>query len=100
MAIRTFNSVGGFSVGEIPVNIISNVGEITGPANANITGTVYACTALRTDSLLHLDGSPWDFQLPAGTADGQIQYYNNGDFGASSNFASHSAKVWLVWVTG
>lgn len=103
MAIRTFNSVGGFSVGEIPVNIISNVGEITGPGNANISGTVYACTALRTNSLLHLDGTPWDFQQPAGAANGQLQYYSGGDFGASANLTfvdTVGATKALLSVTG
>jgi hypothetical protein len=29
MAIRSFNSVGGFSVAETPVEVISNVGNVT-----------------------------------------------------------------------
>lgn len=36
MAIRTFNSVGGFSVGEVPVSVISNTGNISNVANAVI----------------------------------------------------------------
>jgi cytoskeletal protein CcmA (bactofilin family) len=82
MAIRTFNSVGGFSVGENPTTVVLANGDIT-----TGNGNVQANTAVKTDSLLHLDGSPWDFQQPAGSANGQVQYYLNGDFGASANFS-------------
>lgn len=79
MAIRTFNSVGGFSVGETPETIILANGDIT-TDNATLTGV------FKTDTLKHLDGSDWDFQQPAGSTNGQIQYYLNGDFGATSKF--------------
>jgi len=36
MAIRSFNSVGGFSVAEVPVEVISNVGNVT-PLNLTVT---------------------------------------------------------------
>ena len=89
MAIRTFNSVGGFSVGENPTTVVLANGDIT-TGNGTFSGTVQANTSVKTDSLLHLDGSPWDFQQPAGSANGQIQYYyaNGADseFGASANF--------------
>ena len=41
MAIRTFNSVGGFSVGEIPANIILANGDIT-TTHATLTGNLTA----------------------------------------------------------
>ena len=37
MAIRSFNSVGGFSVAETPVEIVSNVGNVT-PTNLDVSG--------------------------------------------------------------
>ena len=37
MAIRSFNSVGGFSVAETPVEIVSNVGNVT-PVNLDVAG--------------------------------------------------------------
>jgi len=85
MAIRTFNSVGGFSVGETPSTVILPNGDITtdfGIFTANLDAG-----ALKTDSLLHANGVPWDFQQPAGSSNGQIQYYLDGEFGASSKFA-------------
>ena len=36
MAIRSFNSVGGFSVAETPVEIVSNVGNVT-PTNLDVS---------------------------------------------------------------
>ncbi len=84
MAIRTFNSVGGFSVGENPETIILPNGDITTDF-ATFTANVDA-GKIKTDYLLHADGTPWDFQLPAGSSDGQIQYYLDGEFGASTKF--------------
>jgi hypothetical protein len=95
MAIRTFNSVGGFSVGEVPTTVILANGDIT-TGNATLTGNVQANTAVKTDSLLHLDGTPWDFQQPAGSANGQIQYYEGGEFGASANLIWQNANSALV----
>lgn len=84
MAIRTFNSVGGFSVGETPTTVVLANGDIT-TGNGTFSGNLQANTAVKTDSLLHIDGTPWDFQQPAGTTNGELQYYQNGDFGASGN---------------
>jgi len=71
MALRTFNSVGGFSVGETPVTIITNAGNVT-------TGN------LLTDNLLHANGVAWNFDTAAGS-DTYIQYRTNGNLDASSN---------------
>lgn len=84
MAIRTFNSVGGFSVGETPTTIILSNGDIT-TANGTFTANVSALR-VRTDNLLYANGVPWDFQQAAGTGNYQIQYNSNNDFGASANF--------------
>jgi hypothetical protein len=94
MAIRTFNSVGGFSVGEIPTTVILANGDIT-TGNATLSSNVTANYAVLTDNLLHLDGTPWDFQQPAGSANGQIQFYSNGEFGATSNLAWYDANTTL-----
>jgi len=95
MAIRTFNSVGGFSVGEVPTTVILANGDIT-TGNATLSGNVQANTAVKTDSLLHLDGTPWDFQQPAGSANGQIQFYSNGEFGATANLTWSNANTTLL----
>ena len=103
MAIKAFNSVGGFSVGENSANIILANGDIT-TSNANLSANLFvADTAnvgnLRTDHLLHANGVAWDFANPAG-ANTQIQYNDgNGDFGASANFTFDQTTN-LLTVTG
>ena len=108
MAIRTFNSVGGFSVGEIPTNVIYPNGDIT-TSNVVILSKVdvgnisnssgnltvgYSLTAgnIRTDNLLYANGSPWDLQQAQGS-NGYIQY-NDGanNFGSSSNLIFYSSN--------
>jgi hypothetical protein len=49
--------------------------------------------------LLHLDGTPWDFQQPAGSANYQIQYKDGGEFGADANF-SFNPTTSLLTVNG
>jgi hypothetical protein len=108
MAIRTFNSVGGFSVGEIPTNVIYPNGDIT-TSNVVILSKVdvgnisnssgnltvgYSLTAgnIRTDNLLYANGSPWDLQQAQGS-NGYIQY-NDGanNFGSSSSLVFYSGN--------
>jgi hypothetical protein len=83
MAIRTFNSVGGYSVGETPETIILANGDITtdfGTFTANVSAG-----NLLTDNLLYANGVPWDF-LTAGGTNTQVQFNDNNDFGGSANF--------------
>ena len=44
MALRTFNSVGGFSVGEVPTTIILANGDIT-TGNGTFTGNITSSNA-------------------------------------------------------
>lgn len=74
-------------------------------ANVDLVGTGWLTVAntanvgnLRTDNLLYANGQPWDLQEAAGS-NTQIQYNNNGDFGASANFTFDSATNRLT-VTG
>jgi hypothetical protein len=71
MAIRTFNSVAGFSVGEIPTTIITSAGNVT-------TGN------LLTDNLLHANGVAWDFNTSSGLAN-YIQFSDGTDLSSSIN---------------
>ncbi len=83
MAIRTFNSVGGYSVGETPETIILANGDITtdfGTFTANVSAG-----NLLTNNLLYANGVPWDF-LTAGGTNTQVQFNDNNDFGGSANF--------------
>ena len=83
MAIRPFNSVGGFAVGETPALVIDANGNIT-TTIATFSGNV-AAGGLLTDNLYYANGAPIDFQQPAGS-NTWIQYNIDGDFGASGNF--------------
>jgi len=77
MAIKAFNSVAGFSVGENPTNIILANGDIT-TGNASLTGNIVSYS-IYTDNYYYANGSPLDFQLPAGS-DFQLQFGNSGNF--------------------
>ena len=79
MAIRTFNSVAGFSIGEVPTTIITSTGNVT-------TGN------LLTDNLLHADGTPWDFNFANGAAN-YIQFSDGTDLTSNINLQFDSANA-------
>lgn len=64
---------------------------------ANFTGNVNVAGIL-TDNYYYANGSPLDFQQPAGS-NTQIQYNSDGDFGATANFTFNSSTNTLT-VTG
>ena len=96
MALKPLNSVGGFSVGEVPSNVIYSNGDFAGN-KANFSGNLAALGVL-TDNLYYANGSPWDLQEAAGS-NTQIQFNDNNNFGASANFTFDSATNVLT-VTG
>jgi len=79
MAIRTFNSVAGFSIGEVPTTIITSAGNVT-------TGN------LLTDNLLHANGVAWDFNYANGGAN-YIQFSNGTDLASNVNLQFDSANA-------
>jgi len=102
MAIKPFNSVGGFSVGEVPANVILANGDIT-TGSANLTANLYVTNTanvgnLRTDNLLYANGQPWDLQEAAG-ANTQIQYNLGNNFAASANF-TYDDSIQILTVLG
>jgi len=90
MAIKAFNSVAGFSVGETPANIILSNGYIT-TNGATFTANIAALGVL-TDNLYYANGVVWDLQEPAG-ANTQIQFNNDQDFGASTKLTFDTATA-------
>ena len=77
--------------GNVTISVAGNIGvaTVTGTgANingyANVTGNVIAGGVV-TDNLYYANGTPWDMQQPAG-ANNEIQFNDNGTFGASANF--------------
>jgi hypothetical protein len=79
MAIRTFNSVAGFSVGEIPTTIVTSTGNVT-------TGN------LLTDNLLHANGVAWSFGTASGAA-GYIQFGDGTNLTGNANLQFDNANA-------
>jgi hypothetical protein len=102
MALKPLNSVGGFSVGEVPANVIlanaditANKGTFVGNVAISNTNPAYG---ILTDNLYYANGQPWDLQEAAGS-NTQIQF-NDGlnNFGASANFTFNNATNLLTVV--
>ena len=92
MALKALNSIGGFSVGENPSNVILANGDIT-TGNANLTGNLIANNVL-TDNYRYANGAPLDMQQPAG-ANYQLQYNLDNSFGASANLSFNPTTNFL-----
>jgi hypothetical protein len=82
-------------------NIIANGGNVTGNViignTANFSGNL-TTGGVKTDNLYYANGSAWDLSNPGGS-NTQVQFNNNGDFGASANFTFNSTTNNLT-VTG
>ena len=97
MAIKALNSVAGFSVGEVPANIILANGDITSN-NGSFTANISAGNVL-TNNLLYANGNPWDIGGIPGGSNTQIQFNDTGEFGGSANFTFNQSTNVLT-VTG
>jgi hypothetical protein len=99
MALKPLNSVGGFSVGEVPANVILANADITankGTFVGNVAiSNVNPAYGVLTDNLYYSNGVPWDLQQAAGS-NTEIQFNNNNDFGASANFTFNAATNTLT----
>ena len=95
--LRTFNSVGGFSVGNDPgANVIYGNGDVTlgtgsiGPgSDANIylsgsQGNIFTGGIL-TDNIYHANGVAYDFSKASGSS-GSVQFSNGTDLTSSTYF--------------
>ena len=73
----------------------SNITTVGTLINLTVTGNVAAGNVL-TNNLLYANGVAWDLQEPAGS-NTQVQFNNNNDFGASSDFTfNNNTKVLTV----
>jgi len=84
--------------GNVSVSVAgtSNVAVFT-VTGVDITGNI-TTGGILTDNYYYANGSPLDFQQPAGS-NTQIQFNSDGDFGASSNFTFDSDTN-ILTVTG
>ena len=99
MAIRTFNSAGGYSVGETPKLVISNTANVT--ANfGNFAGNIAALNLL-TDHIFYANGAPYNFTAAAGL-NGQLQFNSGNHLAGSANltFVDTGASPAVLTVTG
>ena len=97
MAIKALNSVAGFSVGEVPANIILANGDVTS-GNGTFTANISAGN-VKTDNLLYANGTAWDLGGNPGGSNTQVQFNDAGEFGGNSNFTFNKSTSVLT-VTG
>lgn len=87
MAAERFNSLGGYSVGIPPINIVDANGNLTtnvNAPNANVTANkVYANEYLFANGI--------SIVTTAAGTNTQVQYNNAGNFGASASFTFNSS---------
>jgi len=97
MAIKALNSVAGFSVGEVPANIILANGDITSN-NGTFTANISAGN-VKTNNLLYANGTAWDIGGIPGGSNTQVQFNDIGEFGGNANFTFDKTTS-LLTVTG
>jgi hypothetical protein len=100
MALKSFNSVGGFSVGEVPTNIILANGDISA-SKATFSGNLLISNAnaswgILTDNLYYSNGAAWDLGGSPAGSNNFIQYNADGEFAASANFTFDPATNLLT----
>ena len=102
----TWSVTGNTTTGNISTTGIANIGTLSVTGNSTLTGTVsitgnvsggnislsgnIATGGILTDGYYYANGSPVDFQQPAGS-NTQIQFNNNNNFGATANLTFDSA---------
>lgn len=93
MAADPFNSIGGFTTGIPPIQVIDSNGNVT--SNRIVVGNLDA-NSIYTDNLFYANGDPYGVNAAGNT--GEIQFNNNGSFDASSNL-TFDANTSLLTVT-
>ena len=81
MSAENFNSVGGYSVGIPAIEVVDANGNVV--TNVNTTGNVSA-NNVYSNNYYFGNGQPLTLD-PAG-ANQQVQFNDNGQFGADANF--------------
>ena len=80
--------------GTLKTNAQPNITSVGTLSSLAVTANVSAGGVL-TDNLYYANGNPWDLQLPAGS-NTEIQFNDNGSFGASANLTFDSVQALLT----
>lgn len=91
MAFEPFNSVGGYTIGIPPVQVIDDNGSLV--SNVITSGNVVA-NVIRGTTFLYSNGQP--LTTTAAGSNSQVQFNSNGVLGASSNFTFDSTQSLLT----
>ena len=97
-------SVGNLTSLTVTGNLISgnaNLGNILTANYVNVSSNLFVTNTanvgnLRTDNLLYSNGSPWELGGNPGGNNTQLQFNDNGDFGASANLTFNDATNLLT----
>jgi hypothetical protein len=92
MSAEPFNSLGGFTVGIPPVPIVDSNGNVT--TNVNAPSANVTANRIFANSYLYANGA--SIIQDAAGSNTQVQYNNNGNFGASAAFTFNSSSNLLV----
>lgn len=92
--VDPFNALGGFSVGIPPELVIDEDGNVVN--NVNAPNANVTANRVYSNAYYWANGSPFVPNASAGGSNTQVQFNNNGNFGASSNFTFNSSTNLLT----
>ena len=74
------------------INGSANLAFVKTTNTLTLTNGNVVATGVKTDNLYYANGNPWDLDQPAGS-NTQLQFNNNGSFGASANLAFNGTTL-------
>jgi len=77
------------------INGSANLAFVKTTNTLTLTGGNVVATGVKTDNLYYANGNPWDLDQPAGS-NTQLQFNNNGSFGASANLTFDGTSLTLT----
>jgi hypothetical protein len=92
--VDPFNALGGFSVGIPPELVIDETGNVVN--NVNAPNSNVTANRVFANGYFYANGLPFTPNAVASGSNTQVQYNNNGNFGASSAFTFNSATNLLT----
>jgi len=87
--VDPFNALGGFSVGIPPELVIDETGNVVN--NVNAPNANVTANRVYSNAYFWANGTPFTPEAVASGSNTQVQFNNNGNFGASANFTFNSS---------